>query len=1107
MDRAAARLPKDSNHERYPCGGLIAPLSAVRTLGSDAAFYARFVQEGVCFSLAILILLFPIILINMGLGAERDYNATYTQFIKAGKLTSLEPDGVWTEKANWPNCSIYAGYDFGNGAPLMWGVVGGNGELAGAQSLTWWHVVFDSLSMLLFVIMLVRMQRRMLRDGYVFAQVAREMRAATKKVEEEVMHVAEIAGETAKAGLGAAKTAADCVVHTAAAVAAAAHIPDAVNNFGAAATHKVEDVIHVVSDKGTQATQAALSQTRKATLKATRAAKSAASHLVPEWWQHYIESALEAMPPPREWWKNPESSPVRVDMAAAACTLVLHGWDQDAESSKKGCVPDDALARLIAAAGERPLAVNHARNVEPLTEVWDDLNEKVVERDRLPQPGPDGAVTEEMAKAIAEVKALERIVNAYQDDADVLPLVFVTFNSSKVAQRAASEASAELHNEFGVSIGSAPRPTDIVWEHLHASPKEDWRHCSRVLYIVVVALVMGPAIAVAIMIATAFAMMALPWVPFNWFFSGWLPAQKVIGGLHWLWGVFMYITIYGVLNSLITLTMSPADAGWCPARLRPRAIRDYYHSTTSGHMHLVNTVALVEVFALIIGNLLMFIPIFGGTMYLATWACNWSCLCWWINPNLRDLGSEWDQYGEKMGQLGRYTSWFAYAEGSWYDFGAGFAFNTLVNAFIGDALFSSFVGPFIGRIVARFAARSEPTQSLMDEKCRSRDPAYLPHRIVHLIKAWFYAVGLSALVPFATMPLVVYHVVSYCTDRYNILCALEPLPPSSGLCMRHAVTILLPFAVPMHFVMGIIGYTSTATHGSVNPTVKYLQPEYNWHVLWTYVVIAFIINIYLFTEIFYLQRREAIRRGLMTPFEVLKAAFLHDNAFRYAAASEPYRFVDVRLDDLGIGSEAVKSMYRPDVMRRSAESWVEEWEGAELDSLPSGGSVTAFLGEISHAWELPTSDDEVSERSTKSLKESSTTRGRRVHHHAGDEMQQVVNMNRACARELSSRRLTLNRPERSESEESVGRKAKKSAADFLSRLRKKKEHIPALVASGALPIEMLQAEENAAKVAKAKSKKKVRMPSRGKSITEVIGPASSSSSAPAHAPTAVSDNC
>ena len=160
----------------------------------------------------------------------------------------------------------------------------------------------------LFVIMLVRMQRRMLRDGYVFAQVAREMRAATK-VEEEVMHVAEIAGETAKAGLGAAKTAADCVVHTAAAVAAAAHIPDAVNNFGAAATHKVEDVIHVVSDKGTQATQAALSQTRKATMKATRAAKSAASHLVPEWWQHYIESALEAMPPPREWWKNPSRRP------------------------------------------------------------------------------------------------------------------------------------------------------------------------------------------------------------------------------------------------------------------------------------------------------------------------------------------------------------------------------------------------------------------------------------------------------------------------------------------------------------------------------------------------------------------------------------------------------------------------------------------------------------------------------------------------------------------------------------------------------------------------------------------------------------------------------
>ena len=48
--------------------GLTVPLKAVRTLGSDAAFYVRFIQEGLLVTFAVLIAILPAILNNMGSG-------------------------------------------------------------------------------------------------------------------------------------------------------------------------------------------------------------------------------------------------------------------------------------------------------------------------------------------------------------------------------------------------------------------------------------------------------------------------------------------------------------------------------------------------------------------------------------------------------------------------------------------------------------------------------------------------------------------------------------------------------------------------------------------------------------------------------------------------------------------------------------------------------------------------------------------------------------------------------------------------------------------------------------------------------------------------------
>ena len=61
----------------------------------------------------------------------------------------------------------------------------------------------------------------------------------------------------------------------------------------------------------------------------------------------------------------------------------------------------------------------------------------------------------------------------------------------------------------------------------------------------------------------------------------------------------------------------------------------------------------------------------------------------------------------------------------------------------GDALLNNFLIPMIGRLAGRHKAKSEPTQYLMDEACRSRNPAYLPWRMIHLVKAWYFGVVLS----------------------------------------------------------------------------------------------------------------------------------------------------------------------------------------------------------------------------------------------------------------------------------------------------------------------------------------------------------------------------
>lgn len=183
----------------------------------------------------------------------------------------------------------------------------------------------------------------------------------------------------------------------------------------------------------------------------------------------------------------------------------------------------------------------------------------------------------------------------------------------------------------------------------------------------------------------------------------------------------VFALAYALLNLAISVTLSgpvttcPEVVGQKPWRRCLRnvaaALRDPYHTVSMGHLRFVKLVSVVE--AVGMGLLMGLLRAHKGQAWQV---CNWTCLCWWINPKYQATVDSPD----------------------WYVFSAGLVFNTVVNAFIGDALVTGLLLPYAVRWYNRRAASKEPTQRLMDERCRSRDDFYLPWRVVHMVKAWIW---------------------------------------------------------------------------------------------------------------------------------------------------------------------------------------------------------------------------------------------------------------------------------------------------------------------------------------------------------------------------------
>ena len=701
------------------------------------------------------------------------------------------------------------------------------------------------------------------------------------------------------------------------------------------------------------------------------------------------------VPPVSEWWRSPEAAPARIDMVAKACSIVLWGWGDGA------AVPAEALAVLARDVGP-PAALQQAKEVYGLFEVKRELEAARRLRDQMRAKAAHAVEHDFQVARVLQLKergdAAQRRVNELSEHVGnlqrlhvaaqqrgmsrwkrvaskltgahgrLLPICFITYRSSQDARLALSLETVTALKAVGVQIGPAPRPTDIEWTHLHQTTNAR----KLAFYDLFCIVVMVPAIGMAILVATGFAQMCLFWVPMNCLFTGWCPAAKALGGLQWLWGIFMFVLVYELLHQLQALPLG--DGGLWPKNFAPQ-LKDWYHSRTLGQFRFVKVVGSIEVLVVFFCLLVCVTqvsstltstlhkfdldplkdPTSDTQITFAKELCDFTCVCWWINPN---LPSE--------------------REGSWYDFGAGFGVNAIVNCLIGDALLNSFgARHLVGLATRSFFAQNEPTQHLMDQAVRSRDPYYLPWRIVHLIKVWFFAVVLWPLVPLVGLPAIAYYFLSFLIDRANMLTLLEPSPPSSGLLMRYVLSVMMPGAIPIHLVVAIIGYVdkSMSSHreqpfayassspppppppppsfpspsslvddslgdlasGAELPPFSPLPPPApplpaaspgggaegggggsgatvgeamaDPRVIF-YILFGLLLLVCMAVDMLVYQARIARSRGTLTPWQVLLMSLRTDgNGFEVSSRAEPFPDVDASLE--GLSDEAIQQLYRP----------------------------------------------------------------------------------------------------------------------------------------------------------------------------------------------------
>ena len=627
-----------------------------------------------------------------------------------------------------------------------------------------------------------------------------------------------------------------------------------------------------------------------------------------------------------------------------ACSVVVSGWGRGVP------LPEVVLDELTSVAGAAPVrAVQAARclALELESEKLDHLTVALAEARgaAAAAAAKRGASAERIAKATAKAAALEAQRGACAaraevlltrrggldlpscTDDDLLDHAFVTFGTSEARARIVAQADAIAarlaargvgggeaaarpqphHHQRMVVVVGAPNPGDVAWRNLEATAQERYR--SSVFFL----LFMYP---MAVVLGTLFSFFCVVTPLLNASPFAFHPTET-----YWLrFGYFLAIvSIYAItLQSLIQpLFASFLGKGFFGVP----ALRITSNTYTCMHAKVGGFWLLVE--------LVILSSIYGFYVFLTVGDDD--------DDNGLYVGKEFAYHmTEKLGtpkeDINFYRMWNTEC------------MMNILMACVAECFVASWWLPAAPQYLL---APLMSTQKSMDEWVRIRNPAVLPFTISDTMRILAVSMWWSGIFPIQIPCAAVYYVMAVFVARSNLLGRIEPGPPTKPLLHRLTFGVYLPLHLFLRFLFTAWIYMDvplpspqTEPFGNLTMGHWHDTPTNTFHFV--YAVGATGV---LFIALPLCMRRLALRRGVLTPWQLLKlwvAPFvlsqgLEDRAFAVAAKVTAgmqslalAAHTSVQLDALGERRVVVL----PAAERVHLEAWYRAPNGLDLLAKP-----------------------------------------------------------------------------------------------------------------------------------------------------------------------------
>ncbi|KAL1523052.1 hypothetical protein AB1Y20_018012 [Prymnesium parvum] len=512
-----------------------------------------------------------------------------------------------------------------------------------------------------------------------------------------------------------------------------------------------------------------------------------------------------------------------------ACSLVVSGWGAGQPP------PPQLLQAIRDAAGCDPVAAvqpHECFDLEAALEARDDA--ALAFEEAKAKAGGAGAYTDHRtAKALARLEAAQAALDAIRAaPPKLLDYVFVTLPHSR-AKAQVLEAAREgtlLKDGESLYVLPAPNPRDVLWHNLGSTHAQRKRSNFLVLAVMTpIALLNGTFVAFLVLPMTLLHTSPLELAPLSTY--------------PYRFGCFLVLFVLTMLS--IQMYIQPLFATFAGRGLfgNPN-IRMMACTHTTLHAK-VGVLALWFEFIIAAG-------IFCFYIFLTTGE----------SPAIHHAGK-------------RFSEWLALTFNQdivgidfYKMYGSEAAQNIVVAAFA-QCLFLAWLLPAASQYLMAPFSKS---QKMMDQRCRILAPHVLPFTITDSVRILAVCMVFSSVFPAQLFVLPGYVLAQSFVSRSNLLGRIEPGAPTKPLLYRIAFSVYLPFHMILRFIYVMQIYMDIPLrHPNIDPVGPFGLNAWNsstpkaFHFVFTCVALAFVL-----VAIPYLHRQQALKLGLLTPWQLFK---------------------------------------------------------------------------------------------------------------------------------------------------------------------------------------------------------------------------------------------